>query len=76
MVGAVCVFLSFIVLPVSTNQWPRTENCFSKGVDDDSFYYFCFSIVRMVLAEIVLLRNNAQDMNSIVDSLTPLARND
>jgi hypothetical protein len=75
MVGAVCVFLSFIVLPVSTNQWPRTENCFSKGVDDDSFYYFCFSIVRMVLAdELVLLRNNAQDMNSIVDSLTSLAR--
>jgi hypothetical protein len=76
MMGAVYVFLSSIVLPVSTNQWPRIENCFSKGVDDDSFYYFCFSIVRMVLAEIVLLRNNAQDMNSIVDSLTPLARYD
>jgi hypothetical protein len=73
MMGAVCVFFSSIVLPESMNQWPRTENCFSKGDDGDSFYYFRFSIVRMVLAEIVLLRNNAQDMNSIVDSLTSLA---
>jgi CRP-like cAMP-binding protein len=48
MTGAVCAFFSSIVLPVSMNQWPSTENCFSKGDDDDSFYYFRFGIVRMV----------------------------